>query len=125
MSKIPTFEIDGKEYELKITYKSAQYLNGLHSADEGGSLALVLKAVQGDIGIFPNIVHAALFHTGEAFAFKTIEKAIEQAVDEERLNFDDIVRLSNEVVTNSFFYRATAKKLLGAEAEEVLKELTK
>lgn len=121
-----TFEINGKEYELKLTFKSIKYLNKIYGADEGGALALVLHAVQGDIELFPHVIYAGLMHTGENFSYKTIEKAIEQAFEDEKIDLDYVIKTSNKVVTNSFFYRATAKKLLGdnEETERALKQLT-
>lgn len=103
-----TFEINGKEYELKITYAAVKRLNNVH---EGGSFELIGKAMQGDFETFPHIIHAGLLHTGENFAFKDIEKAIEEAVENERLSLDAIIKLSNEVITNSFFYKPTVDKL--------------
>lgn len=128
MAKIPTFEIDGKEYELKITYDAARYLNGVYKDEANGSMAVVLRAIQGDLDIFPHIIHAGLLHTGENFAFKIIEEEIEKSINEERTSFDDIIRISNEVVTNSFFYRQTAIRLLGVtdeELTEMVDEMTK
>src|SRR5690625_1288710 len=84
------FEIDGKEYELKLTYKSIKYLNGLF---DGGSYELIGKAIQGDIESFPKIVHAALFHTDENFALSTVEEQIEELVDSGKLSLDQIARI--------------------------------
>lgn len=117
-----TFEINGKEYELKINYAAVQRLNGIH---EGGSFELIGKAMQGDFATFPHIVHAALLHTGENFAFKAVEKAIAESIDNERLSFDDILRISNEVITQSFFYKPTVDKLAkqNPEMKEAIEQL--
>lgn len=117
-----TFEINGKEYELKITYAAVKRLNNVH---EGGSFELIGKAMQGDFDTFPHIIHAGLLHTGENFAFKDVEQAIEEAVEAEKLSLDDILRLSNEVVTNSFFYKPTVDKLTkkNPEMKKALEEL--
>src|SRR5690625_7557201 len=102
-----TFEIDGKEYELKLTYKSIKYLNGLF---EGGSYELIGKAIQGDLESFPKIVHAARFHTDENFALSTVEKQVEELVDSGKLSLDQIARICDEEVAQSLFYQAQVEK---------------
>jgi|SRR6185312_7286576 len=108
-----TFEINGKEHELKLTYAGVKRLNGLH---EGGSFELIGKALMGDLETFPHIVQAALLHTGEDYTLKAVEKAIDDAINAEKLDMQDILKLSNEVVTQSFFYRATVNKLMAKDA---------
>ncbi|MBS4195328.1 tail assembly chaperone [Lederbergia citri] len=117
-----TFEINGKEYELKITYAAVKRLNNVH---EGGSFELIGKAIAGDFETFPHIVHAGLLHTGENFSFATIETAIEEAIENEKLSLDDVMRISNEVVTQSFFYKPTVDKLTkkNPEMKKALEEL--
>lgn len=109
-----TFEINEKEYELKLTYKSIKYLNGLF---DGGSYELIGKAIQGDIEAFPKIVHAALFHSGENIALKTVEAVIEENVDNGELSLEDIAEISDKVVTQSFFYKSTVEKLMKRNPE--------
>src|SRR5690625_2158762 len=109
-----TFEINDKEYELKLTYKAIKYLNGIF---EGGSYELIGKAIQGDIESFPKIVHAALFHTDENFALSTVEEQIEELVDSGKLSLDQIARICDEVVAQSFFYKATIEKLMKSNPE--------
>lgn len=104
-----TFEINGKEYELKLTYKAVKHLNGLY---DGGAYELIGKAIMGDLETFAHIVHAALMHTGENFSFKDVDNAIGELVEQEKLDQDTVTKLSNEIVTNSFFYKATVDKLL-------------
>ena len=117
-----TFEIDGKEYELKLTYKAIKYLNGIF---EGGSYELIGKAIQGDIEAFPYIVHAGLFHAEQNFALKTVEARIEDLIDNGELSLDDIAKISDEVVTQSFFYKATVDKLMAniPEMKQALEQL--
>jgi|SRR5690625_1286928 len=103
------FEIDGKEYELKLTYKSIKYLNGLF---DGGSYELIGKAIQGDIETFPLIVHAALFHTDENLPLSAVDEQVGELVDSGKLSLEDIGRICDEVVTQSFFYKATVEKIL-------------
>ena len=117
-----TFKINGKEYELKITYAAVKRLNNVH---EGGSFELIGKAMQGDFDTFPHIIHAALLHTDEKFTLKAVEDAIGELIENEKLSFDDIMRLSNEVITNSFFYKPTVDKLTkkNPEMKKALEEL--
>jgi hypothetical protein len=118
------FEVKGKEYELKLTFASVKHLDGLF---EGGSLGLIGKAIAGELDTFTHIVHAGLFHTGENIAYKDIEKAIEEAFEAEKLDMDYVLKTSNEVVTESFFYKKTVAKLLAKnpEAMEQMNELLK
>ncbi|MBM7600424.1 hypothetical protein JOC34_002815 [Virgibacillus halotolerans] len=117
-----TFEIDGKEYDLKLTFPSVKYLNGQL---QGGQMEVIGKALMADLEFFPHVVHAGLFHTDEKFTYKKVEKAIEKAFDDEKLDASDMMRISNEVVTDSFFYRKLTEKLLAEspEAAEALKKL--
>lgn len=109
-----TFEINDKDYELKLSYKGIKRLNG---AFDGGSFEVIGKAVQGDIEAFPVIVHAALLHTEENFTLKVVEKEIEALIDSGRLSMDGIVKICDEVVTQSFFYKPTVDKLIAANPE--------
>ena len=109
-----TFTIGEKEYDLKLTYKSIKRLN---NAFEGGSYELIGKAIQGDFDAFPTIVHAALLHTGENFGIKTIESEIEKLVDNEQIAMEDVAKISDAVVTQSFFYKATVDKLMANNPE--------
>src|SRR6185312_173138 len=117
-----TFEINGKEYELKLNHAAVKRLTGVH---EGGSFELIGRAMQGDFDTFPHILHAGLLHTGENFALQTVEDAIGELIENEKLSFDDIMRLSNEVVTQSFFYKPTVDKLTkkNPEMKKALEEL--
>lgn len=117
-----TFEINGKDYELKLTYAAVKRLNGIH---EGGSFELIGKAMQGDFETFPHIIQAGLLHTGENFTLKDVEKAIEDAFDNEQLSLDSILKISNEVVTQSFFYKPTIDKLAkqNPEMKQALEQL--
>lgn len=109
-----TFEINGKEYELKLTYKAIKHLN---NSFEGGSYELIGKAIAGDFDTFPKVVHAALFHTDENFSFKLVEEEIEKLIDEEKLSMEDVAKICDEVVTQSFFYKATVDKMMANNPE--------
>lgn len=108
------FEIDGKEYELKLTYKAIKLLN---DSFEGGNYEVIGKALQGDVDAFPNIVHAALIHTGENISRKKVEEVVEQKVDDGKLSLDDIAKISDKVVTQSFFYKPTVEKMMKKNPE--------
>jgi hypothetical protein len=118
------FEVGGKEYELKLTYASVKHLNELFP---GGSLELIGKAMTGDLATFSLIVHAALFHTKQNFSIATVEEAIEDAFNAEKIDMDYVLKTSHEVVTESFFYKKTVDKLLANDpnAAKQLKALTK
>ncbi|MCR6097176.1 hypothetical protein HXA31_03095 [Salipaludibacillus agaradhaerens] len=117
-----TFEIQEKEYELKLTFDSVKYLNNVV---EGGSLGLIGKAMMGDLDVFSHIVHAGLFHHGKNFSFKEVEAEIEKGIANETLDGQDVFAICNEVVTDSFFYKKQVNKLLAdnPEAFEALKKL--
>lgn len=118
------FTINGKEHELKLTYTGVKYLNGVVG---GNALEVVGQAIQGDLDIFPHVISAALKHTGENHTISDVEQAIEQAVEEERLDFRGIMQLSNEVIAESFFYRAIMTKMMteNKDAKKALDKLLK
>lgn len=107
-----TFIINGKEHDLQLTYAGVKRLNTVH---EGGSFELIGKAMMGDLETFPHIIQAALLHTGENYSIDSVEDAINDAISEERLDMNDILKLSNEVITQSFFYKTTVTKLMSKD----------
>lgn len=117
-----TFTINEKEFELKLTYASVKKLNGLY---EGGSFELIGKAMMGDVDTFPHIVQAGLLHTGENYTLDAIETALGDAIEAEKMDMNDILKMSNEVITQSFFYKATVTKLMSKDkaAKKQLEEL--
>ncbi len=117
-----TFEIEGKEYELKLDYAAVSRLSNLY---EGGAYELIGKAIAGNLELFPIVVHAALFHTGENFALKTVNQAIEDLFNSEKLTFEDVSKILDKVVTQSFFFATTVKRLMkdNPEAAEQLAAL--
>lgn len=116
------FEFNGKEYELKLTYKAIKRLN---SAFEGGSYEVIGRAIAGDFEAFPVIVHAALLHTGENFSFKSVEEEIEKLIDNEKISMEDVAKICDEVVAQSFFYKATVDKMMknNPEMKKALEQL--
>lgn len=119
-----TFTINGKEHELKLAYKGVKRLNALY---EGGTFELIGKAMMGDLDTFPYIVQASLMHTGEDYTLAQVEDAIDAAIEAEELDHSAILRLSNEVITQNFFYKATVAKLMAKNkaAGKALEDLLK
>ncbi|MFS0786063.1 tail assembly chaperone [Shouchella sp. 1P09AA] len=109
-----TIVLQGKEYELKLTMESVKYLNRVI---QGGPMGIIGKAMMGDLEAFPQIVHAGLFHCEKEFSLKDVEAEIEQAMMNEQLDSDVIYKISNKVVTESFFFRNQAKKLVADNPE--------
>lgn len=107
-----TFEVNGKEYELKLNYEAVKRLS---SYCEGGAYALIGKTVQGDFELYPVVVHAALFHTGENISLKTVEQEIENLFNEGKLDLDVVAKTLDEVVTQSFFFAKTTRRILKEE----------
>src|SRR5699024_12759568 len=56
-------------------------------------------------------------HTGENFSLKDVKDAIEVMFSNEAITFDDFQRISNEVVTESFFYKPTVQKMMNQNPE--------
>ena len=115
------FTINGKEHELKLTWEGVKYLNNV---TEGGVLAVVGKAMQGDADLFSHVISAALKHTKLNHSLADVDIAIGQAMEEERLDFLGIMRVSNEVITDSFFYRTVVAKMT-ADNKDAKKQLDK
>lgn len=115
------FTIKNKEYELKLTYKALDILDGLY---EGGSYELIGRAMQGDFGLFPRLIHAGLIHTGKGFTIKDVEKEIESLVDNQELTLDNIAKISDAVVVQSFFYKDTVERIM-KDNPEMRKSLEK
>ncbi|MBC1286888.1 hypothetical protein HB818_14075 [Listeria booriae] len=114
------FEINGKEYDLKLTFDSIDYLNN----DEGGALGLVGQVFTGDLKTYVKIVYAGLKHTGENFTYDDIRKEVEAQIEAEKLDLDKIMKDGNEIVANSFFYKKTVNKLLkNEEAKAAMEQL--
>lgn len=112
------FEINGEELELKITWEGAKRLNDYFDGGEDGALAVVGKAIQGDLETIPKVVQCALLHTGKRFSLKTIEEAIAVQVDEEKVDLYDLMKMVKETVADSFFYKKAMNKMLQMNGEQ-------
>ncbi len=117
-----TFEIDGKEYELKLNYEAVKRLSNLY---EGGVYELIGRSIAGDFELYSIVVHASLFHTGENFTLAQVEKEIENLFNAGNFDFDVAAKTLDEVVTQSFFFAKTAQRLIKdrPEAIEQLEQL--
>jgi len=118
------FEINGKEYELKLTFPSIKYLNGLYN---GGSYELLGKVMMGDLETFIKIVYAGLLHTCENFKLKDVENVVSELIEQGKLSQNTITKILNEVVVNHPFYKDTVDKLLqdNKQAKEAMEQILK
>lgn len=116
------FTVNETEFnDLKLTYKGIKYLNNV----AGGAFEVVARAMQGDVELFPHVLYAAILGQEKKISLREVEEAIEVALEEEKLDLMEVLRISNDVVTESFFYKATVTKLLAdqKDAQKALKTL--
>ncbi|MEE6185564.1 tail assembly chaperone [Bacillus pretiosus] len=102
------FEIDKKEYELKLTFGNIYELNKKY---EGGSNEVVMACMQGDLELFVDAIYFGLMHTKEGFTRDKVMDNIEKQFEEGKISQEFIEELLNEVVAESTFYQKTTKKL--------------
>lgn len=102
------FEIDKKEYELKLTFGNIYELNKKY---EGGSNEVVMACMQGDLELFVDAIYFGLMHTKEGFTRDKVMENIEKQFEEGKISQEFIEELLNEVVAESTFYQKTTKKL--------------
>lgn len=102
------FEIDKKEYELKLTFGNIYELNKKY---EGGSNEVVMACMQGDLEMFVDAIYFGLMHTKEGFTRDKVMENIEKQFEEGKISQEFIEELLNEVVAESTFYQKTTKKL--------------
>lgn len=102
------FEIDKKEYELKLTFGNIYELNKKY---EGGSNEVVMACMQGDLELFVDAIYFGLMHTKEGFTRNKVMENIEKQFEEGKISQEFIEELLNEVVAESTFYQKTTKKL--------------
>ncbi|MGZ7151880.1 DUF6096 family protein [Bacillus sp. BC08] len=102
------FEIDKKEYELKLTFGNIYELNKKY---EGGSNEVVMACMQGDLELFVDAIYFGLMHAKEGFTRDKVMENIEKQFEEGKISQEFIEELLNEVVAESTFYQKTTKKL--------------
>lgn len=101
------FEIDGKEYDLKLTFGNIYELNKKY---EGGSDAVIMACMQGDLELFVDAVYFGLMHTKQGFTREKVMENIEKQFEAGKISQEFIEELLNEVVAESSFYQNTTKK---------------
>ncbi|KAA1803584.1 hypothetical protein FXB61_005698 [Bacillus cereus] len=111
------FEIEGKEYELKLTYKSIAELNKKY---EGGANQVIAACLQGDLDLFEDAVYFGLMHTEEGFTRAKVTVAIEKLFVEEKITQQYIEDVLNEVVADNFFYKAKTKQYKNRMKKQLL-----
>lgn len=116
------FEIQGKEYELKLDFKALTEVDKLYNSP----LEFVGKVLGGSLDAFVDVVYFGLMHSDKGFARKTVLKEIEQAINDKKMNFTDVLKIGKEVVTESFFFKETVQKMMknNPQAMEQLSMLT-
>ena len=102
------FEIDKKEYELKLTFGNIYELNKKY---EGGSNEVVMACMQGDLELFVDAIYYGLMHTKEGFTRDKVMENIEKQFEEGKISQEFIEELLNEVVAESTFFFFLTKKL--------------
>lgn len=124
MATSAKFEIDGKEYEVKITGESIRHLN---KVEKGGAYGLLGRILQAEFDTYINVLYAGLLHTGEGFSKEKIENAVYEKIENRKLDFDTIHRTMYDVVAEDFFYKPTMNKMLSMEpgAKEKVEQLMK
>lgn len=113
------FEIEGKEHELKLTYKAIQEINKKY---KGGAQEVVSVAMLGDLEIFEDAIYFGLLHTEQGFTREKIQEALEKLMEKEILTQEYIKSVIKEVITDHFFYKATAQKMKVKMLQKVEKE---
>lgn len=113
------FEIEGKEYELKLTYKAISEINKKY---KGGAQEIVSVAMLGDLEIFEDAIYYGLLHTEQGFTREKIQVALEKLMEKQVLTQEYIKKVIQEVITDHFFYQATAQKMKAKMLQKVEKE---
>ena len=103
------FEIDGKEYELKLINSTTRVIAKKY---EGGHMAFLGQCMNGSDEALVDAVYYGLKHTGEGFTRKKVEAAIDEKIDNEELDLDGMLSIINEVVFECFFYKAKVQGML-------------
>jgi len=116
------FEIKGEEVELKITWEGAKRLNDYFGDGEAGALAVVGKALQGDLDTIPKVIQASTLHHGK-YSLKTIEEEIAGKVDNGELDLFDLMKMMKEVVADSFFYKRAMDKMMKMSGEDEMNQV--
>jgi len=106
------FEIDGTEYELKITGKSIKAIDKRY---EGGTMMFLSAAMQGSLDTFTDVVYYGLKHTEDGITRKKVEQEIENKLEKEELSLSDMYKIIKEVIIDSFFFKEMIDKMTEAD----------
>lgn len=120
---MPKFEVNKQEYDVRLDFKAIKVLNKEYATP----LEFVGEVVSGSVDAFVNCLYAGLQHTGKGFGKKLIESEVEKQIEGEQLDLSDIIRIGNEALDESFFYKKTVNNLMKKDPQmkELLKELAK
>ncbi|ETT85601.1 MULTISPECIES: tail assembly chaperone [Bacillus] len=111
------FEINGKEHELKFTYKTIAELNKKY---KGGAQEVIGACLQGDLEMFEDAIYFGLMHTDEGITRNQVVAEIEKQFEAMKISQEFIDKVLNEVVADSFFYKATTKKLKARMKKQIV-----
>lgn len=102
------FEIDGKEYELKLINSTTKVIAKRY---EGGHMGFLGQCMSGDEDTFEDAVYYGLKHTNEGFTRKKIEEEIGKKKDNEELSLKGMLSIIDEVIFESFFYKEQVERM--------------
>lgn len=108
------FQIEGKEYPLKMTFQGVEHLNSLY---QGGAMEVIGKAILNDLTLFKQVIHAALLHNKAGISIKQVETELENMFEQEKLTGDYIKDLLNALVVKHFFYAPIVKRIMKTDKQ--------
>lgn len=108
-----TFEIDGKEHDLRIDFKAVQSINKQYDSP----MEFVGMTIAGNLDAIIDAVHAGLQHEKKGFNRTRVETEVQKKIEGEQMDLQQFMKLGYEVVSESFFYKKTVNKLLNSDPE--------
>lgn len=108
---MPKFKVNGKEHELKLTYKGIEVINALYQAP----IEFVGLIIGGHINAFVDCLYASLQEQG--IGKELIRQEVIKQIEEGELDLSDIMRIGYEVVSKSFFFQKTVNSLIGKDPQ--------
>ncbi|WCS66561.1 lamT-like tail assembly chaperone [Bacillus phage 0105phi7-2] len=110
------FEIEGKEHELKLTYKSIAELNKKY---KGGAQEVIGSCLQGDLEMFEDAVYFGLMHTDEGITREQVVTEIVKQFEAEKISQEFIDKVLNEVVADNFFLQSDNEEIKNTNEETI------
>lgn len=107
------FEIDGTEYEVKITVPSIKEVNKLYDSP----LEFVGEVLSGSYEAFINVLYIGLMHTDKGFNRARVETEVEKKLNNQQLDLQTMMSLGYEVINESFFFKKTVNKLMSGDPQ--------